>query len=1858
MSDIDDLGKKYEKGSKAKDIRSLAEQLRTHDGLPARKNADGSYSTELSITVTDPRLNRGRPTNIPSLWGGKEVDEDAAVSNVLKSNKKYRSFASIAEAEAAAKARSNAGGASADAEIPFNPDTKRAFESRKETVESLIRAAKQAAAGFKGQWSGLDDEGKVGMGKGTPGIYYDTAALPAILGEKYAPDFAVAADKKSGQIKEAVRKDMNINEPKGALEQFSYAGGQMLGQIPVPGAWMKKIVDVPKKLGIVGKVAAAPIEYLSPTIDPRAINYGIGTAFGGTMGSLGESLGEPESKALGGLVQKYEGGGKVGKVKSFFSAVDQAIDTMKQKKGTGEQILKQLEATPGVKQEELEARGIKQKLQSSPKITQEELQKTAKRNRPAIPKRIVLGGGVDPAWQPKLEKHLVEALNELDLQPVVDPATGKNFGIYSSETGDILSRDEFRALSPDELGLPVNPESGKLDDPESRRIYMNARQAVDEATQQFTNALDKTQTKFESHSLSKGKDNYREVLLQHEDAGPSNAPALNARLDELLNSKPETEADAQAVNEEINRLIDKLSTRRPYHGSHFSDPDIFAHYRVSDMTGPNGEKVLYVDEVQSDWHQQARDARKAQIKNALISEKASIDKQALEQLRGEIGNVVLTPDTMTRLKKIELALTKERKAQLEKEVPENAGYRTAEDNEKLDQINEKMQRLRDTGLTTEEIKEYYTPGRIIGDNSGYDKVLAFNDGSKNPRYQEVYDRRFQQAMNSGVGPDVAANFARRRADEDLKHDWSVTVVQVDPRTGEPLNGYGPRTHQTSPESEIRRQLQNEAQTIETKKPDAPFKKNWHELAVRDILDLAAKEGYDKVAFSPGIAQVRRYTEAVRNVVDEIQFAPTADGQVVVTGIKGGSEVFNGTVLGDTFVTGPQKAIGRTLEEVFGGKIGKQIEEQSQVPGAGVGKISGEDLTIGGEGMKSFYDQRLPSYVKEYGKKEFKAPTGYMEIKQPVRGKSWTPQEFRDEMDRINNDDSLELMEMVQDMSFTRAEEALTSRGRTQSLLGDDYEDELWDEIENQRDSLYDEALRTLAQRNMEAKAGKQNQLRAFSIDVTPEMKEKINTQGQRLHGFVAPPVLPPMAAGAAGAEYIRQSAQQPAAESQQPPQEQPQEPPEEPQGFQKGGKVGNMREAAESLLRVLHGSPTKVLLDKEKNLDVTTDPSYAMKRARDKMEMVGQSGPPMLNKFDVPAAKMLRFEETYSPADVALMRRFYNKLPEGQAMTGEEIYDAAGGKDYVMEGIAKAGNMAGYERPAGGSGGIGNWFRVTDQEALTRKARGGFVEGYADGGIKGGKVDLARRGILGLSRLFEEPAQTANLPAVIPTTPLAKNPIAKAPEVTAKPEVAAPLTQLIQKAAETPMSRRDVLKRAGQVAIQQVVPMPKIADVIPEIAAPMAPLTQMAADIAQSTFKPNPTIDEYINKYVTEMAEQAWLQEPGATSQSMWISSRNYLKDILSEKLVKKIDRLAKTPNGAYVRGSSGEISDDRAEILYDEMLTQMRKLKPHEQLNVVENMYQMNGDPVDTAKDITSVLENSEYEDLDIIKQEDLEKYLSDMYDHAYKKAQGGLIQGYADGGIKGGKVDLARRGILGLSRLFEEPAKTANLPAVIPATPVAKVPEATSPLSQLVQKTAETPMSRRDVLKKAGNVAISQAAKGVIPMAAKEVIKESLVPQVSHLDNIQDTLKSFSSESLFDVFHEGGVGERLFAPGYGAYESFLPFISKSLSPSDKAAIEKAQKLFNKYDEELDGEWYDADTELPKGVYDKILEGVDILQNAVLKNTENIPLLDWPMPEGMEKLHIDELKDYGHELTPKQIEDLKNTEWGQDFFYGFDGDD
>lgn len=83
-------------------------QRMTWDGYPAVKNSDGSFSTRLTMTVTDPGINGGQPTNIPSIWRGKVLNEADAVREAQRSGITFPVFPSVDVAVSEAKRTSSA----------------------------------------------------------------------------------------------------------------------------------------------------------------------------------------------------------------------------------------------------------------------------------------------------------------------------------------------------------------------------------------------------------------------------------------------------------------------------------------------------------------------------------------------------------------------------------------------------------------------------------------------------------------------------------------------------------------------------------------------------------------------------------------------------------------------------------------------------------------------------------------------------------------------------------------------------------------------------------------------------------------------------------------------------------------------------------------------------------------------------------------------------------------------------------------------------------------------------------------------------------------------------------------------------------------------------------------------------------------------------------------------------------------------------------------------------------------------------------------------------------------------------------------------------------------------------------------------------------------------------------------------------------------------------------------------------------------------------------------------------------------------------------------------------------------------
>ena len=163
-------------------------------------------------------------------------------------------------------------------------------------------------------------------------------------------------------------------------------------------------------------------------------------------------------------------------------------------------------------------------------------------------------------------------------------------------------------------------------------------------------------------------------------------------------------------------------------------------------------------------------------------------------------------------------------------------------------------------------------------------------------------------------------------------------------------------------------------------PDAPFEKNWHELAMKRMLRYAAENGYDKIAWTKGEQQAERYS--LSDVISEITVSKHHNG---LTGerVEGMYGVFPKDKNGSTIIRPDLdkpfsgEMTKEQIIEAYGKDLGNRMIEAAEASDDAA-TISGEGLVIGGEGMKGFYDQMLPRFMDKYGKK-WGVKTGEVEL---------------------------------------------------------------------------------------------------------------------------------------------------------------------------------------------------------------------------------------------------------------------------------------------------------------------------------------------------------------------------------------------------------------------------------------------------------------------------------------------------------------------------------------------------------------------------------------------------------------------------------------------------------------------------------------------------------------------------------------------------------------------------------------------------------------------------------------------------------------------------------------------------------------
>lgn len=271
---------------------------------------------------------------------------------------------------------------------------------------------------------------------------------------------------------------------------------------------------------------------------------------------------------------------------TFYSKLRREVEGG-QNKWRPDDLLRYLKAK-GVKAEEMEWAGLEDFLRDKPSVTKAEV----------------------------LE-HLEVAGVRVE-EKVLDNENRRKFG----QLQDLAARAYERDLTARDAFLTAQAEV-RPDDPASiqafkdaRKEMMDAREVRDAADAEVEAAratLGESATKFSQYTLP-GGENYRELLLTLPDSRASRLKELNARLDEIANSiRNDTPAGERAkLNAEWDALDSQrrdLSGRRSdgFTSSHFSEPNILAHIRFNERKGPNGEKILHIEEVQSDWHQKGRE---------------------------------------------------------------------------------------------------------------------------------------------------------------------------------------------------------------------------------------------------------------------------------------------------------------------------------------------------------------------------------------------------------------------------------------------------------------------------------------------------------------------------------------------------------------------------------------------------------------------------------------------------------------------------------------------------------------------------------------------------------------------------------------------------------------------------------------------------------------------------------------------------------------------------------------------------------------------------------------------------------------------------------------------------------------------------------------------------------------------------------------------------------------------------------------------------------------------------------------------------------------------------------------------------
>ena len=130
----------------------------------------------------------------------------------------------------------------------------------------------------------------------------------------------------------------------------------------------------------------------------------------------------------------------------------------------------------------------------------------------------------------------------------------------------------------------------------------------EEAREYLSNDETNEQTKYGQYQLNGEKENYKEVLVTMPSfKWAKNKSGLWAYFNnegvQISDGMPE---DTETYKELAKNTLKKSQAKPDFKSSHFPEPNILVHLRMNTRTDSEGNKVLFIEEIQSDWGQEGK----------------------------------------------------------------------------------------------------------------------------------------------------------------------------------------------------------------------------------------------------------------------------------------------------------------------------------------------------------------------------------------------------------------------------------------------------------------------------------------------------------------------------------------------------------------------------------------------------------------------------------------------------------------------------------------------------------------------------------------------------------------------------------------------------------------------------------------------------------------------------------------------------------------------------------------------------------------------------------------------------------------------------------------------------------------------------------------------------------------------------------------------------------------------------------------------------------------------------------------------------------------------------------------------------